>query len=44
MELGDGAGVAYCLEGIASLVATDTESERRARLFGARAGGPAYVR
>lgn len=36
MELGDGAGVAYCLEGIASLVATDTKPERRARLFGRR--------
>jgi tetratricopeptide (TPR) repeat protein len=35
MELGDGAGVSYCLEGIASLVATDTEPGRRARLFGA---------
>jgi non-specific serine/threonine protein kinase len=49
VELGDEAGVAYCLEGIASLVATDNEAGHKVRLFGASeamletVGTPLYV-
>jgi len=49
VELGDKAGVAYCLEGMASLLATGDRPQRKARLFGASeavletVGAPLYI-
>jgi DNA-binding CsgD family transcriptional regulator len=48
-ELGDEAGVAYCLEGIADLISTEDQAERKTRLYGASeapletVGAPLYV-
>ena len=35
VEVGDRANAAYCLEGVAGLIATGSESELAVRLFGA---------
>jgi DNA-binding CsgD family transcriptional regulator len=48
-ELGNDAGVANCLEGIADLVSTQDQAERKTRLYGASeailetVGAPLYV-